>query len=196
MLKRTERSLEVSFVLVMLIFSSPLASSGASNIVSQVPHRVLVSPDRQLEGYFGYSVALSNTVMLVDSPGQNVSGNMAAGAAYAFDVKSGKLLLSLLNPYPRTNGFFGSSVAIWRGFDLVIGEGLVYVFNGTTGSLAMTLTSPQTNEDFETLAVSGDILLVGANGNSSGQIAAGNAYAYNLTNGALINSFTSPDPLS
>jgi len=152
---------------------------------------VLTSPNAQTDGYFGYSVAISGTTVVVGAR-QTASGYLEAGHAYVFKGTTGALIATLTSPNAQADGDFGFSVAV-SGTTVVVGAlyetasgdadaGHAYVFKATTGALIATLTSPnvQANGDFgASVAVSGTTAVVGADGETaSGDAGAGHAYIF------------------
>lgn len=155
--------------------------------------RTLASPNEELGGGVGYSVAGVPDVdvdgggdLLVGAPFED-AGASSTGRAYLFSGATGTLLRTLVSPGPEFAGFFGRSVASVPGATgagvLAVGapsenggdtnSGRVHVFSATTGALLRTIVSP-TPEQFGDFggSVSGvrdvngdghDELLVGAN---------------------------------
>jgi outer membrane protein assembly factor BamB len=74
--------------------------------------RTLTSPDAQDGAYFGWSVAICGTVLVVATPNQTVSGHGYAGRAYVFNATTGKRVYSLTSPNPQSFGEFGFSTAV------------------------------------------------------------------------------------
>ena len=176
------------------------ASTGA-------PIATLTSPNSQTDGFFGLSVAISGSTVVVGAYGETALGYSDVGHAYVFKATTGALISTLMSPSAQAYGEFGSSVAI-SGSTVVVGApdqttsghpyaGHAYVFRATTGAPIATLTSPnaQTVGLFgASVAVSGTTVVVGAPGeNVSGHLAAGRAYIFKATTGALIATLASPD---
>src|SRR2546428_12608279 len=69
------------------------------------------SPNAQPDGYFGFSVAVSGTSMVVGAPQEYANGLFHAGHVYVFST-AGSLLATLTSPNAQTQGFFGYSVAV------------------------------------------------------------------------------------
>ena len=175
-------------------------------------HRIatLTSPNAQTYGYFGWSVAINGTTVVVGAYGEEVSGQDNAGHAYTFNAKTGKLIATLTSPNAHLFGYFGWSVAISSTTVAVGaygeeasglgGAGHVYTFKPKSGALIATFVSPnaQTLGYFgHSVALNGTTLVVGANGeSSSGLSAAGNAYTFNAETGKLYATLTSPNALS
>ncbi len=166
----------------------------------------LTSPNAETDGFFGFSVAVSGSTVVVGAPDETASGQSAAGHAYIVSLKSG-LVTVLTSPNVDAYGEFGSSVAI-SGTTVVVGApyetasgfssaGHAYVFRASTGALVSTLTSPnaQANGRFGiSVAVSGPTVVVGAPFETvAGQTLAGHAYALKARSGALVSTLTSPN---
>src|SRR2546425_5801850 len=160
----------------------------------------LASPNPQLDGNFGQSVAISGTTVVVGAPGETASLQLNAGNAYVFDAASGSLVSTLTTRNAVTFGDFGASVAI-SGTTVVVGAagetaggfaGHAYVFDATTGDLIRTLTSPSARfeGDFgQSVAISGTTVVVGApreTVNFVGHV--GNAYVFDAASGSLIST--------
>ena len=169
--------------------------------------QTLTSPNAQVGGRFGYSVAISGGLAVVGTYYEAAGGFTAAGHAYVFNAKTGALVQTLTSPNEQVSGFFGLSVAISKGLAVVgayseaaggyLGAGHAYVFNAKTGALVQTLTSP--NEQVSgffglSVAISGSLAVVGAEGETAGGYpSAGIAYAFNAKTGALVQTLTSPN---
>src|SRR5205807_709088 len=122
---------------------------------------------------FGISVAVSGNTVLVGAD-QDDTGAENAGSAYVFNATTGALVVTLNNPTPAYQYFFGVSVAV-SGNTVVVGAdlddtgavdaGSAYVFNATTGALRDTVNNPTPADDDEfgvSMAVSGTTVVVGA----------------------------------
>lgn len=107
----------------------------------------------QAAGYFGHSVAINGSDVVVGAPGETPPlSKSGAGGAFVFNASTGARLLSIWSPHPRVNGAFGTSVAISKTEAVVgapgetaakhAGAGRAYVFNLTSGALVANLTSP------------------------------------------------------
>lgn len=167
----------------------------------------LTSPNAQVRGTFGASVAVSRSTIVVGATGEMASGDSGAGHAYTFNAKTGALKSELTSPNAQTRGYFGFAVAI-SGTTLVVsafnetvsglgGAGRAYTFSAKTGGLISSLVSSdaQTRGDFGvSVAIGGTTIVVGAwLENVSGQGAAGNAYTFSAKTGAPISSLSSPN---
>lgn len=114
------------------------------------------------------------------------------------------LLHTIPNPTPTLGDSYGWSVAT-DGNLIVVGAfgddagatdaGTAYVFNATTGALAATLSNPApTASDWFgfSVAISGDMAVVGAYQDDAGAFNAGIAYVFNATTGALLTTLSNP----
>jgi len=163
---------------------------------------LLTSPNAQTAGFFGCSVSVSGTKVVVGAFGESAPRFDEAGRAYVFLVTDGALVYTLTSPGEQSGGGFGDAVAI-SGSTIVVGApgegalgyddaGHAYVFGATTGTLISTLTSPNAQAygyfgtsvavDSPRVIVflySGTTVLVGApDEGSSGYPQAGNAYRF------------------
>ncbi len=167
----------------------------------------LTSPNAQTDGFFGNSVAVSGDIVVVGAYAETAFGYQAAGHAYIFNAKTGKLDSTLTSPSAQSSGDFGYSVSASDDIALIgaIGEtvsgysfaGHAYTFNTKTGKLINTLSSPnaQTSGFFgNSVAVSASTVVVGAPyETASGYSEAGHAYTFDAKTGSLISNFTSPN---
>ena len=64
----------------------------------------LASPNSQASGFFGYSVAISGTTVVVGAFGEAVGTAQLAGHAYVFDATTGGLISTLISPNPEAYG--------------------------------------------------------------------------------------------
>ena len=116
------------------------------------------------------------------------------------------LLQILSNPTPETADQFGYSVAV-SGDLVVVGAyaddtgatdaGAAYVFDATTGNLLHTLNNPTpAASDYfgRSVAVSGNLVVVGASGDDTGATDAGAAYVFDATTGNLLRTLNNPTP--
>ena len=147
---------------------------------------------------FGYSVAVSGNYAIVGADYEDSLSGTNIGKAYIFNVTTGALVYTLDNPSGATNSRFGYSVAISSDYAAVgapyhsAGSGKVYVFNVNTGALLQTfdnrnLSGTGGNDNFGfSVALGGDIVLVGAPGEDTNGTSAGVIYMYDITTASLI----------
>ena len=171
----------------------------------------LTDPDEEEGNRMGYAVASLGDVngdgipdLLVGVPKKDVSDLPDVGSAYIFSGADGSFIRSLDPPAQggaEANGRFGTAVANAGDVngdgvsDVLIGapgEGRAYVFDGATGALIRTITSPvaETLPSFGSAVAGGDLngdgisdFVIGAplQGSLGGQ-----AYVFNGANGALL----------
>ena len=157
--------------------------------------------------HFGNAVAADANFDVVGAPLSDVGGITDTGQAFVYNASTGALIATLNNPTPATGDYFGVSVAV-SGNTVVVGAeyddtgspnaGLAYVFNATTGALIATLNNPTpANNDLfgYSVAVSGNTVVVGAYRDNTGATAAGSAYVFNASTGALITTLNNPSPV-
>ncbi len=154
----------------------------------------------------GWSVAISDNVAIASARTHGDS-DVFSGAAYLFDVHTGQQLHKLIpdNAQAGASDFFGWSVAVSDTTALVgaIGDdhagansGAVYAFDVATGDQIGKLTTAdaQAFDRFGTsLAISGDIAIVGARTESNGGDFSGAAYLFDVVTGDLIAKLTASD---
>ncbi len=162
-----------------------------SSATPTVPVVTLHSPNLQTNAYFGHSVAISGTRVVVGASG-------AAGGVYIYDLGSGTPAVpvaTLTNPAPGAGGVFGYSVSV---FDdrVVVGVpgalvgafegGRAYVFDlesAGPNAPSATLDNPDPANDDRfghSVAISGARVLVGGNGAYSNTGNNGSAYLFDL----------------
>ena len=132
-----------------------------------------------------------------------------SGAAYVFDLTTGQQLLKLLPDDPGADSDqFGFSVAIEGNIALVgarwdddngIDSGSAYLFDVNTGQQLFKLlpSDGAAGSVFGTsVALSGNIALVGAAGDEENGIASGSVYVFDATTGAQLNKLRPLDAAS
>jgi len=164
----------------------------------------LNSPAPQTYGEFGWSVAVSGSLVVVGAPDETSAGLADAGYAHVYRASSGALIASPTSPNPVAGGGFGDSVAI-DGTTAVIGApyetsaslseaGNAYVFTAKTAVVISTLKSPSAvamGEFGYSVDLSGSTAVIGAPGETaSGYVEAGNGYLFS-TSGTLSSTISS-----
>jgi outer membrane protein assembly factor BamB len=109
----------------------------------------------------------------------------------------------------QTSGHFGTSTATDSNTNVVgmpyanvgrfVDSGAAFVYSTTTGALIATLEdpTPQTDDDFgSSVAVSGNLIVIGAPQHITGGIVCGRGYVFNATTGALVTTLANPSPSS
>lgn len=164
---------------------------------------------------FGRFVATDGVNAIIACPAEysngGASGTAQEGKAHIFNVSTGSLVHTL--DHPNSSGgdsaydnFSDEAVDISGNYAIVgayneqpVG-GKAYIFNVSTGALAYTLDNPnadgaETTDRFgSAVAIDGDYAVVGNHTeyHSSGSTGDGVVYIYNVTNGALLRTVTSP----
>jgi hypothetical protein len=143
---------------------------------------------------FGVSVAISGSLALVGAP-QDDDNGAGSGSAYLFDISNSTNPLEVAKLLPSdgmTFDYFGSSVALdgttalvgaRYDDDVVWSAGSAYLFDATTGvQLAKLVASdPVTGHGIGvTVAVSGNVVIVGALGDDDVASNAGAAYLFEV----------------
>jgi hypothetical protein len=217
------------FNLILLILLMFAISMRAQEQVVPPPDYVLSSPDEELNGSFGGSVAGIRDINGDGYPDVAIgaametpdSGPNGAGCVYVYCGKTGDIIRTLVSPNQEEDGHFGFCVSEGGDVDndlypdLIVGApdedpgmspasaGRAYVFNGVTGDLIYTLSSPNEEENgyfgcsvyYVPNSGGNDHPLVGAHGESPGTSpeGAGRAYLINGIDGSVIRTFVSPN---
>lgn len=174
--------------------------------LAAIPLQLSLShPAPESNGGFGRAVAATDNRIFVGALTTDLGAN-GSGAAYLFDRQSGDLLRTLADPEPRSNALFGTAVAMF-GDDLLVSTlstttegpkpGRAYLFDGVTGNLLHTFTSPTpTTEDsfgFK-VASSGELIAVSAILDDSQASNSGVVHLYNGTTGTHLRTLSNPHP--
>jgi hypothetical protein len=172
----------------------------------------LENPDPAAGDGFGSAVAMSGTRVAVGAAGDD-TGAVDAGSVYVYEVNSGTpgLLLTVIpNPAPSDSDGFGGSVSL-SGNYVVVGAGgdnadaadagRAYIFNLSSPTpqapvAVLVNPSPAAADRFgAAVAISGNLVVIGAAGDDSGASDAGMVYVFDL-GGVLVHSFQAPSPLA
>ncbi len=132
----------------------------------------LTSPNEQINGLFGASVAISGSTLVVGAPGEALAG-VDSGLAYLYSAPTWSVM-TLTSPDPQLGGDFGRSVAV-SGSDVVVGapgensdNGNAYVFSASSGDLVWALPDPVAGDFGLSVAISGSSIAVGSPFSSAG----------------------------
>lgn len=167
----------------------------------------LVNPSPNTNDYMGRGgVSISGNLAAVGVP-DNAVTFAAEGSVYVYALDTGALVSTLVNPNPTASDYFGYDTEIDGNLVVVgapdddaggSGAGQAYVFNATTGALVSTLVNPNptANDSFGgDVDISGNLAIVGARFDDPGGVsAAGQAYVFNATTGALVSTLVNPSP--
>ncbi len=151
---------------------------------------------------FGSSVALCGNVALVGVRNGNWNHS---GSAYLFDAVTGEQLYRLVPDDGAEDDYFGESVALdgevvlvgaYKNDDNGSSSGSAYVFDATTGEqLRKLLPSDGTNDSYFgfSVALDGNLALIGAYGDDDNGANSGSAYLFDLTTGEQLHKLLPPD---
>jgi hypothetical protein len=166
--------------------------------------RTFVSPTPDVGDVFGSAITtVGNNIAIAAAFDATASEN--GGAVYLFDG-NGNLITTIVSPQPVEFSQFGSALAAFgnnllvaeeRGFTGNLRAGVVHMFDGSTGAFIRSFFNP-TPENFElfgnSLATSGNNILVGALRHIKAHSFLGAAYLFDGTTGALTATFLNPNP--
>jgi len=164
----------------------------------------LTASDAAADDEFGYSVAVSGNTAVVGARHDDDAGTLS-GSAYLFDVTTGSQLYKLTASDAAAVDLFGTSVAI-SGNTAVVGaegdddvgssSGAAYLFDVTTGNQLYKLTASDiwASDKFGiSVAISGNVAIVGAYGNSDAGLTSGSAYLFDVSTGNELFKLTASD---
>ena len=177
---------------------------GSTNVWGQV--KKLVASDAQMLDYFGGSVGVGGDVAIVGAGHEDTSG-AEAGAAYIFERDSGGInawgeVKKLMSSDAQAGDQFGYSVAV-AGDVAVVGaykdddggtnSGAVYIFERNLGGVnawgevkKLTASDAQENDEFGiSVAVWGDVVVVGVRREDDGGSDSGAAYIFERNSGGV-----------
>ncbi len=196
-----------------LVAATPFADAGAVDagivelfdVSDGTPLLTIPNPSPAQLDYFGQSVLIEGDRVVVGAYLDDTVGS-DAGIAYVFDATTGVLLHTLSQPNPSRSDYFGFSVAI-SGNTIAVGarradveatdDGAVYLFDAITGALVREIVNP-TPESFDSfgrsVALSGDLVVIGADGDNTGSPGSGAAYVYAVSSGELVQTLANPTP--
>lgn len=167
--------------------------------------RTLQMPGLQDSGFFGSSVSIFGDMALIGAPGSD-TGADSAGSAYLFDMTTGGLLRTFHNPFPGFGDGFGDAVSLSDNVAMVgapqddngaANTGSAYLFDVTTGGLLHALTDPTpeaTGLFGMSVAVSGNMALVGSIIDDGAGTDSGSAYVFDVMTGDLLQTLNHPAP--
>lgn len=177
-------------------YNVPVANAGSVTVLSAKTGAIIrriTTDDISEARFFGVSVALDGSTLVVGAWFDSEAAP-GAGAAYVFDVRSGKQLHKLLPADAGAFELFGISVGLSEG-RVVVGcrddtvandAGAAYVFDAVSGSQLHKLVASDAaaSHEFGTaLSISGKMVIVGAT-NAPGAVAGcGAAYVFDAESG-------------
>ena len=155
-------------------------------------------------GQFGYSVALAGDVAAVGAKVDHGVGSNT-GSAYVFDVTTGQQSRKLVASDGATSDDFGCSIALSGNVavigamgddDIAMDAGSAYLFDVATGQQLRKLTDPDSDPGGlfgGSVAVSGNLALVGAYLEDEVGTDSGVAYVFDMTTGQRLHKLTPLD---
>lgn len=179
------------------------------------PIRTLINPFPQSQDQFGNAVAISGNFVVIGCSKNDVGAAIDAGSAYIYDLTSATPtvpVLSLDNPAPANDDWFGHSVAI-SGTKVVVGAhqndtgaldaGSVYVYDIASATPTVPVQvldnpSPAADDEFGySVGISGNRIVIGCRLDDAGASNAGSAYLYDLSSanpGSPVAMLVHPNP--
>ncbi len=170
----------------------------------------LTPADLAQDDRFGYALAADEGVFVVgsrlhDDPGLN------NGAVYMYQSSSNALIRKVITPDNSQGSGFGNAVALEMNsltHRLLVGKesdrdegvdaGAVYVFDADTGAYLYKITTPDGggSKFGATVAIEGNIAVIGAPESSVNGSRSGRAFIYDLSSGALLHTLEAETPQS
>jgi len=164
----------------------------------------LTANDAAIADSFGISVGIDGTKAIVGAY-QNRGGSSNFGSAYLFDVATGTQLAKLVPSDPGAFDWFGWRVGISGNIAIVSAlrdddngtdSGSAYLFDVTTGAQLAKLTPSDGAEGARfgiSVAISGNMAIVGADGDDENGFGSGAAYLFDVTTGTQLAKLIAGD---
>ena len=200
----------LSLISILLFLLTPFFRSEetqAQSTQSFYTLTTIANPYPDPDESFGFDLALLGTNVIIPAPRDNSLAE-DSGVLYVFTA-TGTRLLTINNPSPDVGDQFGYSVASFGG-NVVVGtpfddtsalnSGIVYVFDGTTGSLLLTINNPDPQVygifGYRVTSV-GTYIAVSAStvNDGSGTIETGAVHIFDGATGAFVRTINNPSPL-
>ena len=155
-------------------------------------------------GWFGHSVGVSDSIIVVGAPHEQVE-SIPAGMVYGFDGKTGAIVRKFVSPH-LSESLFGWSVAVAEN-SLLVGafghegmhreEGIVYEFEIESGRLLRIIHNPDPHEGAhfgKSVAILRNFLIVGAPGDRVREtgMSRGAVYVFDRMSGKLLEKVINP----
>jgi len=181
-----------------LALAAPICVS--PSLARQELHR-LIPPKIPLDGYFGAAVAVDHGLAVVSNC---YAGKKKHGRVEVFDLTTGEHRVTLERDAHYDQDLFGCPIALNERWLLITsrhGEGgswnrgAVHVFDPGTGMQISTITVSTGNQDYfgHSIALSGDLALVGSPYDATRGFGAGAAYLVHLPTGAILHKWIGSD---
>jgi len=162
------------------------------------------------DGFGG--ITINETHAWISAPNEDTATDTQSGVIYIYQLSDYSLVTTLSNPNTygtATSDIFGSSIALSNLYAIVgvpndddlTDYGVAYVYDASDGTLIYTFTNPNddtgSKDDFfgGDVAISDDYAVVAATSEDTGATSAtGRVYVYDLSDGSLLYTLTSPSP--
>jgi len=178
-----------------------LVNSGAAyvyDVATGERLQLLIPADIATGDYFGTSVAIGESYVVVGAPGDTPHGGWS-GSVYVFDRSTGQELRKLVPSDGNADDNFGGSVAV-TGDRIVVGafyddpngwtSGSAYVFEASTGQELFKIF-PSDGEPADLfgwrVAADGDLALIGAYLDDDQGTDSGSAYLFDVNTGQQVH---------
>ena len=164
----------------------------------------ITSSDVAGSDYFGYSVAISDSYVIVGSKGDDDNGS-ASGSAYIFDLTTGNQLHKLTANDAAASDEFGRSVSISDNYAIVGApfnddngseSGSAYIFDVSSGQQLhkLTVSDGAANDIFGLpVAISHSYAIVGSKADDDNGTNSGSAYIFDVSSGQQLHKLTASD---
>ena len=127
-----------------------VCSAGLGQVVDE--SRIIFAEDGVIRDFFGADIAIDDGLIVVGTPGRNMSTILDVGVVYLFDANTGEQLRMLAPPSPHSRrSNFGAAVAIDDGLVAALApywvppsgdDFKIFVYETDTGALLTTLEFP------------------------------------------------------
>jgi len=167
----------------------------------------LTADDAASGDNFGGAVAISGNTAIVGARNDN-DGGVLSGSAYLFNVTTGDELFKLTADDAVASDIFGHTVGI-SGNVAIVGahenddagnaSGSAYLFNVTNGDQLYKLTADDAaafDHFGVSVAVSGDVAIVGAHFEDDEGLQSGSAYLFDVTTGDQLLKLNADDAMA
>lgn len=157
----------------------------------------------------GFGVALAEAAgnVIATSFFNDVGGGVRAGSALVLDGETAAVLMTVHNPFPNQDDFFGVDVdanddifvvGAWADDTIAPNAGTAYQFDLQTGALMHVFNRPGAvkNEQFSiSVVIHGDFVIIDAHHDSTFVPEAGSAHVFSTRTGLAVLRLDNPRPM-